>query len=471
MLTRRQFIKVGAAGGAALFVPLERIFDAWAAPSTPQFVATFKRLPVLAPASTDSTTDYYNLALRPANVTILPGKTTPVWTYNGMFPGPTIQARANRKVVVTQTNQLTTNASTHLHGAHVAPTSDGHPTDVFGPGKSKVYTYPNSQLAATLWYHDHTAELTSRNVYMGLAGAYLLSDSVEAALGLPNGTFDVTCIIQDRSFNADGSLSFVDNPNSVTGNTILVNGRPWPAMAVSGRKYRLRFVNGSNSREYELALSAGKPFNQIASDGGLLAQTFATPSIRLSPGERVEVVIDFAQYAAGTKVVLKNLRGTSTDGTDAIMRFDVGSPVTDTSKLPTTLRSITRMTTASVTRTFTLSFNTSVREWQINGKSFDANRIDVKPKLNVPELWKITNTSGMAHPFHIHLVQFQVLKRGGSPPGPGEMGWKDTVRVDPGSTVELIVKFTGYTGRYVYHCHNLAHEDHDMMAQMEITAT
>ncbi|MDP9403590.1 MAG: multicopper oxidase family protein [Actinomycetota bacterium] len=473
MLTRRQFLQLGAAGGAALVLPLERAVQAFASgPSTPQFAAAFKRLPVLRPTSTDATTDYYNLALSPANAVILPGKNTPVWAYNGLFPGPTIKAKANRRVVVTQTNKLATNASTHLHGAHVAPSSDGHPTDVFGPGQSKVYTYPNDQLASTLWYHDHTAHATSRNVYMGLAGAYLIRDAVEAALGLPGGAYDITCIIQDRTFNADGSLSFVDSANAVLGNTVLVNGKPWPFLAVSGRKYRFRFVNGSNSREYELALSSNKSLNQIASDGGLLAQTFVTPSIRLSPGERAEVVIDFAQYPAGTKIVLENLKGTATDGTDSIMRFDVGSPVSDTSKLPTTLRSITKMTTAAVTRTFALSFDSTRRLWVINGKPFDPNRIDVKPKLDAPEIWKITNSSGMAHPFHIHLSMFQILDRTKSgvvsKPGPGESGWKDTVRIDPGETVRFITKFTGFKGRYVYHCHNLAHEDHDMMAQMEV---
>lgn len=472
MLTRRQFLQMGAATGAALLVPWERALVALAAgTSTPQFAQAFKRLPVLAKSASDATTDYYNITLKPARVGIIPGTTTPIWGYNGLFPGPTIKAKANRKVVITQTNNLSVPSITHLHGGHVAPEQDGYPTSTIAPGGSRTYTYPNDQLASTLWYHDHVAHNTSRNVYMGLAGAYLLRDSVEAGLGLPNGKFDIVCIIQDRSFNADGSLSFTDSHNSVTGNTILVNGVPWPFLAVSGRKYRLRFINGSNSRDYELALDSGKNLAQIASDGGLLAQTFSTPSIRIFPGERVEVVVDFAQYPAGTKLVLKNLRGSATDGTDKVMRFDVGSPVSDTSKLPATLRSITKLTGASVTRDFTLSLS-STGVWVINGKSFDANRVDVKPKLDVAEIWRVKNSSGMPHPFHIHLAMFQVLDRTKSGvvtlPGPGESGWKDTVRIDAGETVRFITKFTRFTGRYVYHCHNLAHEDHDMMAQMEV---
>lgn len=470
-LTRRQVLQMMAAGGAAMLVPFERAMSAFAAPSTPQFAVALKKLKVLAKTSSDSTTDYYDIVMRPASVTIMPGKTTEVWTYNGSYPGPTIKAKSNRRVVVRHTNGLGVPTTVHTHGANVPPDSDGHPTDLIAPGAAKTYTYPNTQVASTLWYHDHAAHSTSRNVYMGLAGAYQISDRVEAALNLPTGAYDITCIIQDRSFNADGSLAFVDSHNSVLGDTILVNGRPWPRLAVAGRKYRLRFVNGSNTREYELRLDSGASLTQIASDGGLLSAPFVTPSIRLSPGERVEVVIDFAAYAAGTRIVLQNLKGVSTDGTDSIMRFDVGSPEADPSSLPSSLRTIARLTsTPTVTRNFTLSLNTSSGLWVINGQSFDPNRVDVQPKINVPEKWVVTNTSGMAHPFHIHLAMFQLLQRAGTPPSAGERDWKDTVRVDPGTSVEFVTKFTNYTGRYVYHCHNLAHEDHDMMAQMNVLA-
>jgi spore coat protein A len=362
----------------------------------------------------------------------------------------------------------------HLHGGHVAPTSDGHPTDLISPGRSKDYVYPNSQVASTLWYHDHAVHHTSENVYRGLAGAYLIRDGVEGQLNLPSGAYDVVCIVQDRSFNADGSLAFVDSHNAVLGDTIVVNGKPWPNFKVHARKYRLRFVNGSNTRDYELSLDSGKPLVQIGSDGGLLAAPHTTPSIRMVPGERVEVVVDFSQYTVGSKVVLKNLAGSSTDGTDKIMRFEVFAlpPEPDASKVPSTLRSITRLTGASVTRDFTLSLNRTTGLWVINGKAFDPNPVDVRPKLDVAEIWKLTNSSGMAHPFHMHLAMFQVLDRDGDPNkvNAGEKGWKDTVRVGPGSTVRVITKFTGFTGKYVYHCHNLAHEDHDMMAQMEVVA-
>lgn len=470
-LTRRQLLQMMGAGGAAVLLPLERAMWAFAAPSTPRFAANLKRLPVLAKTAADATTDYYDIEMRPAAVTILPGKVTPVWAYNGLYPGPTIKARSRRRVVVTFTNRLGVPTTVHNHGANVPAASDGHPTDLIAPGGTKVYEYPNTQVASTLWYHDHAAHSTSRNVYMGLAGAYLIGDRVEAKLNLPRGHYDIACIIQDRSFRTDGSLDFVDDHNAVFGDTILVNGRPWPRLAVAGRRYRFRFVNGSNTREYELALDSGDPLTQIASDGGLLSAPFTTPSIRLSPGERAEVVIDFAGYPAGSRVVLKNLMGASVDGTDAVMRFDVGSPESDPSALPSSLRTIERLPTSpSVTRRFTLSMDPTTALWVINGLPFDAGRIDVQPRLDVPERWVVTNTSGMAHPFHIHLAMFQLLKRGGSAPSAGERDWKDTVRVDPGSSVEFVTKFTGYTGRYVYHCHNLAHEDHDMMAQMRVLA-
>jgi FtsP/CotA-like multicopper oxidase with cupredoxin domain len=467
MLTRRQFLGMGAIGGVAAVLPWERALTAFAAGvTTPQFAVALSVPPVLAPTRTDATTDYYSIAMKTAKVGILPGKLTTVWAYNGLFPGPTIAARVNRKVVVHQTNNLTVPTTVHLHGGHVAPGDDGHPTDLIQPGKSKDYNYPNAQLGATLWYHDHTMHATSHNVYMGLAGLYLLRDDAETALNLPSGAYDIPVIVQDRSFKSDGSFAFSDSHSAELGNTILANGRPWPYLQVAARKYRFRFLNASNSREYELSLDSGKNLQQIASDGGLLTAPFSTPSIRLSPAERAEFVYDFSQHPVGTKIVLKNKQGSSTDGTDKIMRFDVVRTETDTSKLPASLRSIPKLTGAAITRDFTLSSRLGL--WVINNQTFDPNRVDVKPKLGTTEIWRVTNSSGMAHPFHIHLVMFQVLDRDGTPPAKGEAGWKDTVRVDPGSTVRVIAKFTGYTGRYVYHCHNLAHEDHDMMAQMEV---
>ena len=471
MLTRRQLLKMGAIGGAAAVLPWERAVAALISePSAAQFAVPMPVPPVLVPTSTDATTDYYRIEMRQAVAQVLPtpGVLTPVWAYNGLFPGPTIRARSNRRVVVTQVNRLGVSTSVHNHGAHTSPESDGFPTDYVHPGTEKVYVYPNSQIAAPLWYHDHVMHDTSRNVYMGLAAAYLLGDDVEDALNLPSGDYDIPCLIMDRLFNADGSFDFQDSHNNEIGDTFLVNGRTWPYFEVGTRKYRFRFINASNSREYELALDSGEDLIQIGSDGGLLARPFATPSIRISPAERVEVVIDFGGRPLGTQLVLKNLRGASATGTDVLMRFDVVRNEEDDSDLPTRLRTIEPIGRPGVIRDINMDFDFATGLWVINGKSFDPDRVDVRPKLNIPEIWRVSNTSGVSHPFHVHLTMFQILDRNGIPPGPGEAGWKDTVRVDANETVNLLMKFTGFTGRYVYHCHNLAHEDHDMMAQLEV---
>ncbi|MEX0660095.1 MAG: S-layer homology domain-containing protein [Egibacteraceae bacterium] len=470
MLTRRQLLQMGLVGGAAVLLPWERAIVALAqSPSTTPFAVDLPIPAVKSPTSTDDTTDYYEVVMQHAEVEILPGVLTPVWAYDGLYPGPTIKARRDRTVVVTQVNELDVDASVHNHGAHVRPEDDGHPVDLIPPGGQKVYTYPNLQRAASLWYHDHVMHVTSRNVYMGLAAFYLIGDEVEDALDLPTGEYDIPIVIQDRSFEEDGTLRFVDSINSVLGNTIVVNGKPWPRLEVANRKYRLRFLNGSNTRDYELALDSGDDLVQIGTDGGLMPEPNRASSIMLSPAERVEIVIDFADVPVGDSVVLKNLIGNPNIGLDDIMRFDVVRSEDDpVGAVPPTLRPVPERGPARVTRDFDMDFSDELGLWVINGQPFDEDRIDVRPQLDVPEIWRVHNSAGAPHPFHIHQGMFQVVDRDGEPPLPAEIGMKDTVQVNPGETVSFHTVLTRYTGVYVYHCHNLAHEDHDMMAQMEI---
>lgn len=242
-----------------------------------------------------------------------------------------------------------------------------------------------------------------------------------------------------------------------------VNGRATPFFEVAARKYRFRFLNGSNTRNYKLKLSTGDPIVQIGSDGGLLPAPFSATSHELWPAERLDVVINFSRFPLGTRVVL------SDDGRRDLMAFDVVSTATDTSTVPTTLRPIQRLGAPSVQRQFRLSFDRGQGIWVINGRGFDPNRVDITPRLNEIEEWALINDSGMTHPFHFHLSQGQLVSRDGKGPTGPESGWKDVYRVPPGSTVVFRTRFENYTGRYVYHCHNLAHEDHDMMNQMEVT--
>jgi FtsP/CotA-like multicopper oxidase with cupredoxin domain len=408
---------------------------------------------------------------------ILPGKLTTIWGYNGMYPGPTIKARTGRRTVVRQLNNLQESMSVHLHGGHTPPDSDGHPTDLVGPGATKTYNYPNNQVAATLWYHDHAIDVTGRHIYMGLAGFYLLSDSVEDSLALPKGDNDIALLIQDRLFNSDGSLNYpltdATIRTGVLGDTVLVNGAIQPYLEVGRRKVRFRILNGSNARIYKLALSTGDALVQIGSDGGLLSSPALRPAITVAPAERVDVVIDFSKYPVGTEVVLKNQNSFSVPSLPDIMRFDVVRDEVDDSSIPSTLRPVPRLpeSAASATRTFTLSqtFQNGRSDiWTINGKLYDPAVVDAKPQLNTTEIWTFRNYSDQGHPMHIHDIQWQILDVDGTPPAPGDDGMKDTFLVPEGSTLRVIGTFRDNLGEYVSHCHILEHEDHAMMINFQV---
>lgn len=428
-----------------------------------------KPLPI--PTEINPTNGVYELTQQEADVEIVPGTTTRIWGYNGMTPGPLLRAKAGQAVTVRMTNQLTVDTSTHLHGGHIEAASDGHPADLLTPGSTKEYFYSNNQLPATLWYHDHAIHETAVNVYMGLAGFYILEDKFEQGLNLPSGEFEVAMAIQDRTFNADGSLSYSGDTNGELGDTLLVNGAIQPFFEVGTRKYRFRILNGSNARKYELALSNGQPIIQIGTDGGLLGAPMDRTTITLAPAERADVVIDFTSVSVGTQIVLENTLESSAD-LGQILRFDVTSVVSDDSDVPAVLRPIDYIDEAEAvtTRSFNLSRDGMRGPWVINGNVFDLNRIDASPQLNTTEIWEFTNQSNMDHPMHIHDVMFQVLSVSGMMMGQGSAqdGWKDTVNVPPMGTARVIMRFEDYKGRYVFHCHNLEHEDYDMMGQFEV---
>jgi spore coat protein A len=435
---------------------------------------------------------------------ILPGKKTEVWGYEGIFPGPTIESRSGVKVVVRQINELPVPVSTHLHGGRTPPESDGYPTDLImpkgaghgsmdgmGSGRAfKDYSYPLEQRAATLWYHDHRMDFTGPQVWRGLAGFHIVRDDEEDALPLPRGEKDVPLMICDRSFDEDGSLLYPSVDPSlegkpgvkqgymqgVLGDTILVNGVPWPYMEISNTKYRFRILNASNARRYELALdpepSEGAPFVQVGSDGGLLGAPVSHRTIPIAQAERFDVIIDFSSYPVGMKVTLKNRLGDG--GTAGIMQFRVTRKGKEESAIPERLSDMSEFesldeSSADLTRRFVFARggeHDGMQVWTINGKIFDPARIDARPRLGSTEIWGLT--SGPAHPVHLHLVHFKVLSRNGKKPPPTDAGWKDTMDLTTGERARVIARFDGYRGRYVFHCHNLEHEDMMMMANFEV---
>ncbi|WP_455676116.1 multicopper oxidase family protein [Pradoshia sp.] len=454
---------------------------------------------------------------------------TQLWGYNSQFPGPTIEVDRGEYAKVLWKNNLPSKhflpvdksfhhlehlpevrTVTHLHGGETPPGSDGFPeawftkdfSEVGDSFERKVYEYPNNQRGATLWYHDHAMGITRLNVYAGLAGTYIIRDQEEKRLKLPSGAYDIPLMIQDRTFNEDGSLFYPNQPNnpaenlpnpSVTpfflGDTILVNGKVWPFLEVEPRKYRFRIVNGSNTRAYQLQLDSGQEFYQIGSDGGLLSKTVTVDTLSIEPAERMDVIIDFSGLS-GQTIHLKNDLGPNPDPDDQtgdVMQFRVNKPLSekDMSRIPRSLSTIPSLKNEQITGIRNLKLVGTTDSYGRTLLLLDNKKwmdpVSEKPLLNSTEIWSLINVTNFSHPIHIHLVQFQILDRRpfdlerynqdgqiiytgpARPPLPNESGWKDTVTATPGEITRLIIRFAPFSGHYVWHCHILEHEDYDMM--------
>lgn len=486
-MNRRDFLKLSALGAAAWLTPARRALGQTHGGGshtgmTPQIVPFRDPLaipPVLRPRRVGRV-DRYTIKMQPAAVRChsqLPF--TNVQAYNGLFPGPVIRATKGRTVEVTFVNELLSMhehlPTIHLHGGLVAPEHDGHPNDGIPEAGSRTYVYPNRQRACALWYHDHTHGATGENVYRGLAGLYFIDDPRERALRLPSGKYEVPLVIQDRCFSETGDLVYDTSEATLEsgflGDVTLVNGTVQPYFNVAARKYRFRILNGSNARIYRLAMTNGQPIIQVGTDGGLLQRPLTKSWVDLAPSERADVVVDFTNLAVGSSVLLQNKNGT--DRLATIMRFNVVKKERDPSRVPAFLSAWEELpeSAAMATRDFELNRKVIGNQltWVINGQAYDsANPPLATPKLGTIEKWRFVNPTNHPHPIHVHLVQFQIVNIGGEPQDPSDFGWKDTVVVPPGSEVTVLAKFDGYTGRYVFHCHNLEHEDFAMMGEFEV---
>ena len=444
---------------------------------------------------------------------------TTVWAYGSAFPGPVIEASVGQPTTVKWINDLRDGSGAlrtnhylavdtclhgpdtegakprtvvHLHGGKVSQKDDGYPEETFLPGQSRTNFYPNNQPPGTIWFHDHALGITRLNVYMGLAGLYLVRDAFENALGLPSGANEIPLVIQDRKFRADGSLFYPATwDEHFFGDTVIVNGKVWPYLIVKKGKYRFRVVNGSTSRTYSLAISSGAAFHQIGTDAGMLPTAVPLNQLTLMPGERADIVMDFAPYATGTGILMTNSAPAPYPGTAGlgvipnVIKFIVTNTVGHTAALPATLRAVEPLyeTNAVQHRDFVLrkgSDPCTGAKWLINDLLWDD--ITEFPVLGTTEVWSFINRSGVAHPMHLHLVLMQILDRQPFvftnntvvltgprvPPPPNEAGWKDTVRANPSEITRVITRFDGFPGRYPYHCHILEHEDHEMMRQFEV---
>lgn len=553
-LTRRDTLKLGIASTGTLFSPLVHSEAAVAAsppcnpttdccppdicmvgelpnpplgdkPSPIGMIGYFEQtlpIPQILKPQTINGLDCYEMTMKKATLELVPAKdgkppvTAEFWTYNGSSPGPLIHRHKLAPCWVRFINQLGNDAqnepictSIHLHGMGSLPQYDGYAEDLIPLNHYKDYFYPNNR-ASILWYHDHAVHHTSRNVYMGLAGMYVVEYGLDDFCGsptvspLPSGEFEIPLILQDKTFTipdpqkpTEWKIVFNDRPNrrGVYADVALVNGKPWPTLKVKRRKYFFRVLNASASRTYQLTLSnhpttfpspeqaitlSGEPPKMmvVGSDAGLLAHRvdLLAPKapLRIGIAERYGIVIDFAQFRPEVDhIYLRNLPfpGNLGAALPVLMRFELEPGVVDDpSSIPDHLGVVTpkaEMIQRAKPQKRVFRFSRG-RDWTINGRTWDKAQVDGQPNICDTEIWEFINTGGWTHPVHVHLVDFRVLKRNGLDPLPYETGWKDVVLLSDAERVEVVAQFAPHKGKYMIHCHNVVHEDHDMMTQFEI---
>jgi FtsP/CotA-like multicopper oxidase with cupredoxin domain len=392
-----------------------------------------------------------------------------MWTFGGTYPGLTMRRPTGQTTRVTFFNNLPTLAggkTVHHHGGHNASTDDGQVTGanfLFDPGQARTYTYNGTEngeneRGAMQWYHEHRMGETGMNVWMGLAGLFIIDDPADPAT-LPSGQYELPLVIADRQFDENNQIQYFYDPSGVVGDTVLVNGVYQPYLDVADRKYRLRILIGANARSYILTLNTGEAFTQIGTESGLLPAPVSRTAMDVGPGERLDVVVDFAGKL-GQELYLMDAYQVV-----PLLKFRVNHTAIDTSTIPSTLRALPEIGQPTVTRNFSFDFTSN--HWSINGLTFDPNRIDARPVLGTTEKWVFTNPTGTTHMVHIHDVDQQCISRDGGPCYPYEK-MKETWAVGPGETLELKMKFTDHVGKYVLHCHILEHEDDGMMTQFEV---
>lgn len=529
---RRQFLQYAAFGTIAAALPGFVLAEGGQINSVPsaafrpdvemEITARVAEVPIMPGAHT-SVFKYYGKLLKgpKAALTTMPG-----------YLGPMLNLVQGQKVRIFFYNQLPEPSVIHWHGMHMPQKADGHPMYAVQRGERIVYEFEVKNPAGTNWYHSHTHEMTATQVYRGLAGLITITDEQEQKLGLPSGEFDIPITIQDRRFTTSNQLQYIhgmrEKMMGFLGDTILVNGQANSVIPVKTRAYRLRMFNGSNSRIYKLGWEDGTPLIAIGTDGGLLEKPETYPYIMLAPAERVELWVDFSGRKPGSDLVLRSLEhhgtmphmgggmrhgmGMMSGGLPQgeafpIVKFHIAKKVGDSPKLPETLvrmRSLTEQDISNPDRPVPIAISMQHMALQLNGRSFEMHEVMDIERIPVNTIQKIRifNDHGsmgggmggmrggggmgmgmmmsMAHPIHLHGQQFKILSRTLKDQDSGDgyatvkdgfigSGWKDTVLVMPGEEVEIIKPFEDYTGLFLYHCHNLEHEDMGMMRNFYVS--
>ncbi|MCW9706219.1 multicopper oxidase family protein [Fodinibius salsisoli] len=447
----------------------------------------------------------FELAAETARRKLAGDAASDVYTLNGSLPSPTIRVKRGESLAIDYQNRIDQESIIHWHGLIVPPDMDGHPKDAVQPSQTYNYRFDIDQRAGTYWYHPHPDKLTGPQVYRGLGGLFIIEDEEEQALNLPSGDYELPLIVQEKRFSDSGEMTYSLNRMArmmgFFGNTLLVNGMQAPYHEVSNRFYRLRLLNGSNARILDFSFSDNSSFYVIGSDGGLHDRPCEISSITLTPGERADLLVDFSSYSVGQEIRMtaearngmggmmdgmmvgggmmndenNNEEGMMGDGMGsrnsggAFLEFRVTNEEQDPFRLPQALTELSFPNEADTDRTRRIDLTMEMMQGPaINGKFFEMLRTDQKVQQGALEIWEFNNGTMMPHPMHLHATQFKMLDRSGGPLAPHERGWKDTVRIDSGETVRVLTKFDAEKGLYVFHCHNLEHEDNGMMANFEI---
>lgn len=492
---------------------------------------------------------------------IFPGNKTKVWTFDSKlidgddeslqqlpdsYLGPIIKVKKGQKIRIRFKNDLPEETIVHWHGMHVPEEYDGHPKDVINKGETYIYEYEVMNRAGTYWFHPHPHGRTGPQVYNGLAGLLLVTDEQEQQLNLPQGEFDLPVVIQDRTFDENNQLVYLDNGRmdqmtGFLGDKILINGSPDKVLKLkAGCSYRLRLLNGSNSRIYKLAWDNGSPLTVFGIDGSLLITPKELPYLVLGPAKRADLWLDLTNKKEGAALTMNSTsfpldvmsggmmdeRGMMMDRRESILpqgseynvfRIQVNASGSNNNHLSRQLLRpdyIDPSTADNLNNPRQFVFSMAHMEWTINGRTWETTGVADEEivKLGSTEIWELVNGGGMAgsengrgmmdghgmmgdngmmndqgmmgnmmqmpHPVHIHQVQFNILERNVDDVDPQlwnalkdgfiNEGWHDTVLLLPGMKAKVIMQFKDFTGLFVYHCHNLEHEDMGMMRNFKI---
>lgn len=537
---RRKFVKIGSAG-AMLTI-------SWPFVSACNSLSSQKDTPGDIDKKFAPDLDI-ELSAVEREVSLLPGRKTKVWKFENKllagdpaslqqigdsYLGPVIKVKKEQKVRIRFKNNLPEESIVHWHGMHVPEPYDGHPKDVISNGETYIYEYEIMNRAGTYWFHPHPHGRTGPQVYNGLAGMLIVTDEEEENLNLPKGEFDLPVIIQDRSFDENNQLVYLnrgrmDRMMGFLGDRILINGKTGQELSLkAGCVYRLRLLNGSNSRFYKLAWDEGSPLVVIGKDGSLLDKPKTMPYVMLGVAERVDLWIDLKDKPVGTEIVMKSMpfsagmmnmgmmgsmSSSLTLGSEyPIFTIKADGQGENNFALPDQLAAFNKLDpTKAINRDNPRSFRFSMQrmEWTINGRTWETTEVtdEETVKLNTTEIWELINSSGgmmggedgkgmmgdrgmmkdggmmnnmmqMPHPIHVHQVQFNILERDISEmdddvwnsvkDGLINDGWQDTALLMPGMKIKIIMRFEDFKGLFLYHCHNLEHEDMGMMRNYKI---